>query len=305
LYRLLAISADCLALAAIMMAQDKSTTTVKKGPVAKEVKVERGEVVYVSGNDVVVKMESGEIRHVTAPEGAKAMVDGKEITVKDLKPGMKLQRTITVTTTPKLVTTVRTIQGKVWMVHAPTSIILTLPEGNKQCRIPKDQKFMVDGKEMTAFDLKKGMMISATVLTQATVAEIAEQKKVTGSAPPPTPAMEGALLIEEPKVAAPAPAPEPPPTVAAPEPAPKKLPKTGGLMPLAGLLGLFSIALSLGMKNSAAKYLPVSFQFRELPCSSRSSHSQGRNINKSCQYSINPQMIDKRYRVIVTALHAK
>jgi hypothetical protein len=251
LYRLLAISAVCLALATVMIAQDTSTTTVKKGAPTQQAKVERGEVVYVSGNDVVVKMESGEIRHFTVPEGTKGMVDGKEMTVKDLKPGMKLQRTITVTTTPKLVTTVRTIQGKVWSVHAPTSVILSLPEGNKQYKIPKDQKFMVDGKEVTAFDLKKGMMISATVLTQATAAEIAEQKKVTGSAPPPppTPAMEGALLIEEPAKVAPAPAPEPAAAAAAPEPAPQKLPKTGSLMPLVGLLGLFSTALSLGMRK--------------------------------------------------------
>jgi LPXTG-motif cell wall-anchored protein len=253
LYRLLTICAVCLALAAVMMAQDTSTTSVKKGAATQQAKVERGEVVYVSGNDIVVKMESGEVRHVTVPEGATAMVDGKQITIKDLKPGMKLERTITVTTTPKMVTTVRTIQGKVWSVHAPTSVILTLPEGNKQYKIPKDQKFKVDGKEVTAFDLKKGMMISATVLTQATAAEIAEQKKVTGSAPPPppTPAMEGALLIEEPaKVApAPAPAPEPAAAAAAPEPTPKKLPKTGSMMPLVGLLGILSCALSLGMRK--------------------------------------------------------
>ena len=113
LYRLLAVGAVCLALAVVMMAQDTSTTAVKKGPASQQAQVERGEVVYVSGNDIVVKMENGEVRHVTAPEGARATVDGREITVRDLKPGMKLQRTITTTTTPKLITTVRTIQGKV------------------------------------------------------------------------------------------------------------------------------------------------------------------------------------------------
>jgi hypothetical protein len=62
---------------------------------------------------------SGRNRHVTVPDSARATVDGKELSVHDLKPGMKLQRTIATTTTPKAVTTVRTIQSKVFHVNAP------------------------------------------------------------------------------------------------------------------------------------------------------------------------------------------
>jgi LPXTG-motif cell wall-anchored protein len=107
----------------------------------------------------------------------------------------------------------------------------------------------VDGKEVTAFEIKKGMMISATVIVQVPETVVAQQKKITGSAPPPppTPPMEGALLIEESK-AAPAPVAAPAPAAAAaPEAAPKKLPKTGSLMPLVGLLGLISCGLSFGL----------------------------------------------------------
>jgi LPXTG-motif cell wall-anchored protein len=181
-------------------------------------------------------------------------VDGKEISVHDLKPGMKLQRTITTTTTPRLVTTVTTIQGKVFNVNPPNTVILTLGDGtNKQYKIPKDQKFMIDGQEKTAFDLRKGMNVSATVLTQVPETVVAQQRKLTGSAPPPppTPAMEGAMLIEDlpaPKaVAAAEPAPMPAPA-AAPEPAPKKLPKTGSPLPLLGLLGLLASGLSFGIR---------------------------------------------------------
>lgn len=248
LCRLLAIGAVCIALAAVMLAQVTTKTVENMGPASKQVQVERGEVVYVSGNDVVVKMENGEIRHITVPEGAKGTVDGKEVTVKDLKPGMKLQKAITTTTTSKLITTIRTIQGKVWSIQPPNTIILSMPEGNKQFKIPKDQKFVVDGKEVTAFEIKKGMMISATVIVQVPETVVAQQKKISGSAPPPppTPPMEGALLIEESKAAS-APAAAPAPAAAAPEAAPKKLPKTGSLMPLVGLLGLISCGLSFGM----------------------------------------------------------
>ncbi len=251
-YRPLATALLCMALAAVMMAQDKSQQEQQQGAATKQVSVERGEVVYVSGNDVVVKMENGEVRHVTVPDSARGIVDGKEVSVHELKPGMKLQRTITTTTTPKVVTTVRTIQGKVWMVNAPSTVILTLPDGtNKQYRVPKDQKFMIDGQQKTVFDLRKGMNVAATVVTQVPETVVAEQRSVTGSSPPPppTPPQTGALLIDEPAPArAAAATPTPPPAAAAPEPAPTRLPKTGSSVPLVGLLGLVSCGLSFGLR---------------------------------------------------------
>ena len=254
IYRSLGAWIAYLAFALPLTAQDTSQTSTEHGAATKQVQVQRGEVVYVSGNELVVKMENGDIKHVTVPDSARATVDGKELSVHELKPGMKLQRTIVTTTTPKVVTTVRTIQGKVWNVNAPSSVILTLPDNtNKQYKVPKDQKFMIDGQEKTVFDLRKGMNISATVLTQVPETVVAQQRKVTGSAPPPpeTPAMVGVLLIEEAPAAAPkqmaAAAPAPAPETAA-EPAPKKLPKTGSPVPLAGLLGLLSFGLSFGIR---------------------------------------------------------
>jgi RNase P/RNase MRP subunit p29 len=233
--------------AVLAIAQDTTKTEVTKEQASQSYQVEKGEVVYVSGNEVVVRMQDGTIRSVTAPEGATATVDGKVIAVKDLRPGMKLQRTITTTTTPELVTTIRTIQGKVWQVSAPKTVILTLPDGqNKKYNVPKDQVFMIDGKEMTVFDLKKGMNVTATVLTQMPQTAVAHEKAVTGQMPPPpeTPAIQGALLIESPSPAK--------VEVAQTEPV-KKLPKTGSVLPLIGLLGLGSSMLGLGIRKFRTK----------------------------------------------------
>jgi LPXTG-motif cell wall-anchored protein len=238
----------CLALGGILRAQDTSKTQEALGAASKTVEVRSGEVVYVSGNNLVVKMENGDIKSLTVPDSARATVDGKELSVHELKPGMKLQRTIVTSSTPKLVTTVRTIQGKVFNVNAPSSVILTLPDNtNKQYKVPKGQKFMIDGQEKTVFDLRKGMNVSATVVTQVPETVVAQQRKVTGSAPPPpaTPQIEGALLIEE----APLPAPRQVAAAApAAEPAPTKLPKTGSPVPLVGLMGLLSLGLSFGLR---------------------------------------------------------
>jgi RNase P/RNase MRP subunit p29 len=243
---LLAAGIVFLVFAAAMLAQEKSKTEVTQGQASRQVQVDRGEVVYVSGNELVVKMESGEIRHfANVPESARATVDGKELSIHELKPGMKLQRTIVTTSTPRTVTTIKTVQGKVWQVSPPNSVILTLADNtNKQYKIPKGQKFMIDGQELTAFELKKGMNVSVTAVTAVPETVVAEQRRTTGSAPPPppTPPIQGALLIETP---APAPAPT---QVAAAEPAPAQLPKTASALPLIGLLGLLCSGLSLGMR---------------------------------------------------------
>src|SRR5204862_1197028 len=135
----------------------------------KEFKVDRAVVEHVSGNDVWVKMEDGQVRHIGhVAENARISVDGREVGVHELKPGMKLERTIATTTTPRTVTTVQKVTGKVWNVMPPDSVILTLENGkNQQFKIPKGQKFNVDGQEVDAFALKKGMRVSATKIVEA------------------------------------------------------------------------------------------------------------------------------------------
>jgi hypothetical protein len=235
----------CLALALTTSAQVQTTTSTSSGQATKVVKVERGEVVSVNGNDLIVKMEDGTIRHFpNVPEGARVTVDGQQLGIHDLKPGMKLQRTITTTTTPKTVTTVQTVTGTVWQVTPPLSVILTMENGqNQSFKIPKGQKFNVNGEMVDAFGLKKGMRISATKIVEVPETVVAEQRKVTGTMPPPPPAppADAPILVAtaEPTQAAAQPAAESAPT---------KLPKTGSVFPLIGVIGLLFLSASLGLQ---------------------------------------------------------
>jgi len=100
--------------------QDTSVKMVNpSGQATVSTDVKSGEVVYVAGDDLVVKMDDGSVKHFTVPEDFKFDVDGKSLTVHELTPGMKLTRTITTTTQPTTVKTVRTIKGKVWHVNPP------------------------------------------------------------------------------------------------------------------------------------------------------------------------------------------
>jgi hypothetical protein len=237
----LLVAGVCLAFTLSMTAQVQTNTSETSHAASVQTSVARGEVVYVSGNDLVVKMEDGTLKHINnVPESARATVDGKEIGIHDVKVGMKLEKTITTTTTPKTITTVQTVTGKVWHVTPPTSVILTLEDGtNQQFKIPKDQKFNVDGQMLDAWGLKKGMKVSATKIVEKPTTEVAQEAKISGQMPPPPPAppADAPILVA---VAAPTPAP-----AAA---APAELPKTGSPLALIALLGMLSTGASFGLK---------------------------------------------------------
>jgi len=228
-----------LSLNAQVQTQTDTTTTGK----TTEVNVERGVVVLVDGNDLVVKMEDGSIRHIpNVPESARVEVDGKQLGIHDLTPGMKLEHTVTTTSTERTITTVQSVTGKVWHVTPPSSVILTMENGkNQSFKIPKGQKFNVDGKMVDAWGLKKGMTISATRIVEEPQTVIEQEKKLTGKLPPPPP---------------PPPPDQPmlvvvvmhPPNPAEPEQAPAELPKTGSVLPLVGLLGIACCGFSFGIR---------------------------------------------------------
>ena len=190
----------CITLAFTANAQVKKETTVEQqGLATQTVKVETGEVMYVAGNDLVVKTDEGELRHFpNVPDDKTVTVAGKELTVHDLKPGMKLQRTTITTTTPQMITTVKTVTGKVWHVNPPNSVILTLEDGtNQSFNIPKGQKFSVDGQETDAWGLKEGMKISATAVTETAETVVSQEVVRTGTMPSSTPQLprQGAILF--------------------------------------------------------------------------------------------------------------
>jgi hypothetical protein len=230
-----------------------STDTSAAGAATSTVKTERGEVVYVSGNDLVVRAEDGSIRHFpNVPDSVRVTVDGQQLSVHELKVGMKVQRTITTTTTPKLVTTVKSVKGKVWHVTPPNTVILTLEDNkNQEFKIPKGQKFDINGQMVDAWGLRPGMVITATKIVEVPEEVVTQQRKLTGSMPPAPetpPANQPLLVATKPSTAVPttqSAAAEPAP---APVAAAKKLPKTASNLPLVGLLGLLSLILSLGLK---------------------------------------------------------
>jgi LPXTG-motif cell wall-anchored protein len=239
------VLAICLALTLSLSAQVQTNTTTTSGKAQVNTEVKRGEIVFVSGNSVVVKLDDGTLRHFdNVPESARITVNGQQLGVHDLKVGMKVEKTITTTTTPQTITTVKSVTGKVWFINPPSTVILTMEDGkNQEFKIPNGQKFNVDGQMVDAWGLKKGMTVNATKVVEAPATVIAQNSKLTGEMPPPPPpppADVPILVVEEVAV---------PTQVAQAAPAPV-LPKTGSELPLIGLLGLLSLASSLGLRTA-------------------------------------------------------
>jgi len=232
----------CFVFAVLTFAQVQKQTTTTSGTPTHAVRVESGEVVSVDGNDLFVKMSDGTLRHFpNVPASATVDVDGRQMTISELQPGMKLQRTTITTTTPQIVTTVQTVSGKVFHVTPPLSVILTMENGeNQSFKIPKGQKFTVNGTETDAFGLKKGMMVNATKIVETPVTSVSQHQQVSGTLPP------GPVLIAKES-------PTPEGTVTASHDAGTtttasvELPKTASGWPLVGILGLLFVSASFGL----------------------------------------------------------
>jgi hypothetical protein len=230
----------------------KTTTEKIAGTATVSTQQLHGTVVQVEGNDLLVRMSTGDFRNFTVPESRKFIIDGQEVSVHDLKPGTTLTATVTTTTTPVTERTTTVGSGKVWYVQG-NNVILTMPNNeNRMYKVKDSYRFTVNGEPASVHDLRKGMVVSAQKIVEAPKTEIASNTTVTGHEPPPPVA----------KAVAPAPAPAPAPVKeeASPSPAPQptevaeaklpaKLPKTGSELPLAGVLGWLFVASSLYIRR--------------------------------------------------------
>lgn len=230
-------------------AQDTTTTSVQPGTPTLETAVRNAQVVYVEGNDLVLKLEDGKVEHLRVPDSDVFTIDGKNVSVHDLKAGTTLTQTITTTTTPHYVNSVQTIKGKVWHVSAPHSVIVSMPGGKNQIfRVPDHAQFYVNGAPKTVHDLRPGMNFEATIVTDDTHTVVSQNKTVVGQAPPPPlPRLVGVLLF--PTLRDLAPESTPVGTVTAEHAwAQATLPQTASPLPLVALFGLMALALYGGLR---------------------------------------------------------
>ena len=212
-----------LAIAPVALAQ---TTTTESTSVTQQVK--RGEVQAVYGNKVVMKEADG-LHEYTVPDGFKFQLDGKDVGVDQIKPGMMIGALITDKVTTRQVTITRVASGTVMQV-APGGIVVKDEKGDLKSYNFKDSEgndlyYIKDGKEVSARSVKKGERLSGTFVTTLPPQQVS-QRSVKAKAVAP------ALRREPVAVAA----------------APARLPKTASPLPLVGLLAALSAGIALTLR---------------------------------------------------------
>jgi len=218
--------------AAVSSAQTSGTTSETK----------KFQVISVDGNTLVVKLPEG-TREITVPPDFKFTVDGKSLTVSELKPGMAGTATITTKTTVVPVT-VTEVKNGVVMQNMGSSILVKTDGGMKMFSQgdmdKRGVKIMKDGKAVDISELRANDQLTATIVTSKPP-RIMTEKQVEASLAKSGGAPAGAAAAPAKSTAA-APA-----SAATSGAEPRKLPKTASNVPLLGLVGLVSLITGLGL----------------------------------------------------------
>jgi hypothetical protein len=207
--------------------------------------VKNFEIVTVEGNQLVVKLPEG-TKALTVPDDFRFTVNGKQVPVSELKPGMKGTATITTQTTVTPVSVTEVKNGTVYERSAGMITVQTAEGFKRFSQGDLDKrgvKIVKDGKPVNLEDLNKGDKLSATIVTSKpprTLTKQEVQASVSEAAPPSMAAKPAASAAGTSGSAA-APA-----TAAAAAPA-KTLPKTASSWPLLALLSGLSLATGLGL----------------------------------------------------------
>jgi hypothetical protein len=221
--------------AVVSQAQQTSTSTETKS----------FEIIGVDGNQLVVRLPEG-TRELTVPDDFRFTVNGKPLSVHELKAGMKGTATITTKTTVTPVTVTEVKNGTI-VQRSGGNIIVRTDEGVKmfsQGDVDKrGVKLMRDGKPAQLSDFREGDRLSATIVTSKPP-RVMTEKEVQATVPTAAAKAGGA----PPAGAATTPSSATTASSSAPTAgAARTLPKTASSWPLLWLASVLLLAMGLGL----------------------------------------------------------
>ena len=239
--RVVLAAAVLCATAAVSLAEQTTTSSTQ---------TKTFEVLAVDGNQLIVKLPEG-TRELTVADDFRFNVNGQQLSVHELKAGMKGDATITTRTTVTPVSVTEVKNGTV-VQSTGSSILVRTAEGFKsftQGDIDKrGVKIMRDGKPATVADFHQGDVLTATIITskpprvmseREVNATLATATATSGGAPPVAASRAPSSSASQQQA--------PQATSSSAAAAPRTLPKTASSWPLLALASILSLAIGLGL----------------------------------------------------------
>jgi len=175
-------------LAAVTVVGEEAQATQKKESVPKSSTATttqlRGEVVAVGPNWLVARMvPGGDYRYFDVRPGAVATIEGVKKSLSQLKLGTMLTAAVTAKETQLVNRTTTITKGRL-LWSTPKTIFVSLENGeNRQYAVPPGFKFTVEGKQLGVEELRAGMILTGTNVTEEPVTVITEETVVYGTEP--------------------------------------------------------------------------------------------------------------------------
>lgn len=128
--------------------------------------IENGTVVNVGENMIVIRDTSGVMKEYDVAPGFTATVDGRQMGLNDIKPGMKITAAIKTVSVPVVVHTTELKNAKV-IKNAGGLLYVRESDGIHSYNVPAGFRFNIGGAKLRLDDLQQGQHLNATIVHTA------------------------------------------------------------------------------------------------------------------------------------------
>jgi hypothetical protein len=176
-----------------LQAQHTTTTTNVPQSHTATMTIDTAQVVYVSGDDAVLRLPNGGLRLLEVPPGTTFTVNGQPGRISDLTPGSTVSNIALSGRLESEVTTVTQINGVLTARRGPFATV-RLDDGTSRIyRVPSHATFTVNGQPANFNDVRVGSRISATAVRTEGMTTHTTDRAIVANAPQ----QQGTLLIEK------------------------------------------------------------------------------------------------------------